>query len=105
MEQTIKCLLNLSHCENSFFVEVSFPDIHDDTHAISLCSSLQSQCEAHGSLRTVAEQFSINAKDVCDISFVSLKWSHLTSLPGFLPVHCSITELEPFDIASRSLAM
>ena len=28
--------------------------------------------EAHGSLRTVAKQFSVNAKDLCDIiSFVS----------------------------------
>ena len=65
-------VINLSHCENKvFFVEVSFPDIHDDTHAISVCSGLQSQCEAHGSLRTVAKQFSVNAKDLCDISFVS----------------------------------
>ena len=55
----------------SFFVEVSFLEIHDDTHAISLCSGLQSQCEAYGSLRTVAKQFSVNAKDFCDISFVS----------------------------------
>ena len=38
---------------------------------ISLCSGLQSQCEAHGSLRMVAKQFSVNAKDLCDISFVS----------------------------------
>ena len=54
-----------------FFVEVSFPDIHDDTHAISVCSGLQSQCKADGSLSTVAKQFSVNAKDLCDISFVS----------------------------------
>ena len=39
------------------FVEASFPDIHDDTHVISVYSVLQSQCEAHGSLRTVAKQF------------------------------------------------
>ena len=45
--------------------------MHDDTRAISVFSGLQSQCEAHGSLRTVAEQFSVNAKDLCDISFVS----------------------------------
>ena len=51
-----------------FFVEVSFPDIHDDTRVYS---GLQSQCEAHGSLRTVAKQFSVNAKDLSDISFVS----------------------------------
>ena len=49
-----------------FIVEISFPDIHDDTHAISVCSGLQLQCEAHGSLRTVAKQFSVNAKDLCD---------------------------------------
>ena len=55
----------------SFFVEVSFPDIHDDTHAISLCLGLQSQYEAYGSLRTVVKQFSVNAKDLCDIPFVS----------------------------------
>ena len=53
-----------------FFVEVSFPDIHDDTPAISVCSCLQSQCEAYGSLRTVTKQFSINEKGLCDISFV-----------------------------------
>ena len=35
--------------------------------AIFVCSDLQSQCEAHGSLRTVAKQFSVNAKDLCDI--------------------------------------
>ena len=38
-------------------------------HAISVHSGLPSQCEAQGSLRTVAKQFSENAKDVCDISF------------------------------------
>ena len=54
-----------------FFVEVSFPSIHDDTHAISVCLGLQSQCDAHGSLETVAKQFSVNAKDLCDIFFVS----------------------------------
>ena len=54
-----------------FFVEVSFLDIHNDTHAISVCSGLQSQGEPYGSLRTVAKQFSVNAKDLCDISFVS----------------------------------
>ena len=54
-----------------FFIEVSFPDIHDDTHAISVCSGLQSQCESHGSLRTVAKQLSVNVKNLCDISFVS----------------------------------
>ena len=26
------------------------------------------QCDAHGSLRMVAKQFSVNAKDLCDIS-------------------------------------
>ena len=51
-----------------FFVEVSFPDIHDDTHAISVCSGLQSQCEALGSLRTVAKQFSVNAKTFVFVS-------------------------------------
>ena len=55
----------------SFFSEVSFPDIDGDTHAISVCSGLQSQCEAHGSLRTAAKQFSVNEKDFCDRSFVS----------------------------------
>ena len=45
--------------------------MYDDTHAISVCSGLQLQCEAHGSLKTVAKQFSVNAKDLCDISFVS----------------------------------
>ena len=54
-----------------FFVEVSFPDIHDDTHAISVCSGLQSQCGAQDSLRIVAKQFSVNARDFCNISFVS----------------------------------
>ena len=54
-----------------FFVEVSFPDIHDDTHAISVYSGLQSQCEANGSLGTVGKQFSANAKDLCGISLVS----------------------------------
>ena len=54
-----------------FFFEVSFPDNDNDTHVISVYSGLQSQCEAHGSLRTVAKQFSVNAKDLCDISFVS----------------------------------
>ena len=54
-----------------FFVEVFFPDTHDDTHAISVCSGLESQCEVHGSLRTVAKQVFVNAKDLCDISFVS----------------------------------
>ena len=50
-------------------IKVEFPPLgHDDTHAISVCSSLQSQYEAHGLLRTVAEQFSVNAKDLCDIS-------------------------------------
>ena len=44
-----------------FFVEVSFSDIHGDTHATSVCSGSQSQCEAHGSLRTVAKQFSVKA--------------------------------------------
>ena len=48
-QQLLQRLINLSPCENNFFVEVSFPDIHDDTHAISVCSGLQSQCEAHGS--------------------------------------------------------
>ena len=38
---------------------------------ISVCSCLQSQCEVHGSLRTVGKQVSVNAKDLCDISFVS----------------------------------
>ena len=71
-QQLLQRLINLSPCENKVFVvEVSFSDIHDDTHAISVCSALQSQCEAHGSLRTVAKQFSVNAKDLCDISFVS----------------------------------
>ena len=51
-----------------FFVEVSFPDIYDDRHVISVYSGLQSQCEAHGLLRTVAKQFSVNAKDLCHIS-------------------------------------
>ena len=46
----------------NFFVELSFLDIHDDTHAISVCSGSQSQCEAKGSLRTVAKQFSVSAK-------------------------------------------
>ena len=27
--------------------------------------------EAHGSLRMVAKQFSVNVKDLCDMSFVS----------------------------------
>ena len=54
-----------------FSVEVSFPDIHDDKHVISVYSGLQSQCKAHGALRTVAKQFSAPAKDLCDISFVS----------------------------------
>ena len=40
------------------FIEVSFPDIHNDTHAISVCSGLQSQCEAYSSLRTVAKKIS-----------------------------------------------
>ena len=53
------------------FVEVSFPDIHGDTHAISVCSGLQWQCEAHGSPRTITKQFFVIAKDLCDISFVS----------------------------------
>ena len=42
-----------------FFVEVSFPDIHDDTHAISVCSGLQSQCETkpdfHSHLSPIAD--------------------------------------------------
>ena len=71
-QQLLQRLINLSPCENKvFFVEVSFPDIHDDTHAISVCSSLQLQCDARGSPRTVVKQFSVNAKDLCDISFVS----------------------------------
>ena len=45
--------------------------MHDDTHALSVCSDLKTQCEAHGSLRTVAKQFSVKAKDLCDISFAS----------------------------------
>ena len=45
--------------------------MHDDTHATSVCSGLQSQCEAHGSLRTVAKQSSVNANNLCDIFFVS----------------------------------
>ena len=45
--------------------------IHNDTHVISVCSGLQLQCDVHGSLRTVAKQFSVNGKDLCDISFVS----------------------------------
>ena len=52
----------------SIFVEVSFPDIHDDTHAISVCSGLQRQCEVQCLLRMVSKQLSVNAKDLCDIS-------------------------------------
>ena len=68
-QQLLQRLVNLSPCENKvFFVEISFPDIHDDTDAISVCSGLQFQSEAHGSLRTVLKQFSVNAKDLCDIA-------------------------------------
>ena len=38
---------------------------------VYVCSGLESQCEAHGSLITVAKQFSVNAKDFCDTSFLS----------------------------------
>ena len=73
LQQLLQHLINLSPCETKvfFFVEISFPDIHDDAHAISVCPGLQSCCDAHGSLRTVAKWFSGNAKDLCEISFVS----------------------------------
>ena len=41
-----------------FSIEVAFPDIHDNPLAISVCSGLQ----AHGSLTTIAKQFSVKAK-------------------------------------------
>ena len=47
-----------------FFIEVFSSDIRDDTHAISICSGLQLQCEAYSLLRTVVKQFSVNAKDL-----------------------------------------
>ena len=43
--------------------------IHMPFLYVQVC--MQSQCEAQGSLRTVAKQFSVNEKDLCDISFVS----------------------------------
>ena len=40
-----------------FSLKFPFPDIHDNTHAISVCSGLQSQCEAHGLLRRLRNNF------------------------------------------------
>ena len=31
------------------------------------------QCETYGSLRTIAKQFSVNTKDLCDVSFCCRK--------------------------------
>ena len=50
-QQLLQRLIKLSPCENKVF-SLKFPSLtsHDDTHAISVCSGLQTQCEAHGSL-------------------------------------------------------
>ena len=50
----------LSPCKNKVFRYVFFPDIHDNTHG-----------KTYGSLRTAAKQFSVNIKDLGDISFIS----------------------------------
>ena len=51
-----------------FSAEVFFPNVHDNTHAISVLL-----CKSYGSLRTVAKQISVNMKDLCDTSFILLR--------------------------------
>ena len=67
-------LINLSLCENKV-LSLKFSSLTSMIiHMPFLMFRFAVTVRVHGSLRTVAKQLSVNAKDLCDISFVST-WS------------------------------
>ena len=70
VQQLLQRLIDLSSSEDKVF-SLKFPSLTSImTHMpFPYMFSLQSGCEAHGSLRTVTKQFSVNVKDV---SFVAI---------------------------------